>query len=106
MSSNPLRRNLALTYGSNWNSEVLARLETKQALAEVVLSHRGKKTEVWPQPDGTLRCICGNIWKPTAIDPLNKRCPVIVGFEDNCWDAGCTRSEIDAVWHGFTWVTE
>lgn len=105
MSSNPFRRNLALTYGTNWNSEVLA-LEAKQALADVVQRHRGMRNQVRPRKDGTLECFCGNIWKPTHIDPLNKRCPVVVGFEDLCLDAGCTRNEIQAVWDGFTWVTE
>lgn len=101
------RRRDGLTFGRNWNSEVLARLEAKQLLAEVVLRHGGRKDRVQLGDDllgPSLRCFCGDIWTPTAIDPLNKRCPMIVGAEANCWDAGCTRAEIEAVWDGFRWA--
>lgn len=98
----PKRRD-GLTFGRKWNSEVLARLEAKQLLAEAVMSHRGARgrVTVWPRPDGSLECICGNIWQISALDPLNQRCPMIVGHEALCWDAGCTGSEISAVWEGF-----
>ncbi len=95
------RRRDGLTFGRNWNSEVLARLEAKQLLAEAVQSHRGCRVNVWPRPDGSLECVCGNIWQITALDPLNQRCPMIVGHEALCQDAGCTTSEISAVWEGF-----
>lgn len=102
------RRRERLTFGRKWNTEVLARLEAKQFLAEVVRSHHGRKDHVRPVESRfgiSIECICGNIWTPAAIDPISRRCPVIVGAEDICKAAGCTLPEINAVWHGFGWAS-
>ncbi len=89
-------------FGRHWNNEVFYRHEWKRILEKEAQDHRG----LWmtAQPSGAiLECSeCGTYWTPGPEDPLNHRCPRIVGAVRGCLNVGCTNAEINMVWQRAT----